>query len=121
MTGEQIAGIAIILFCCWGCGVLFYSIGIWATRRKEPMHFWAGTELDPKSISDIPAYNRENGRMWKLYSVPYWLSGAFGFLDAFESWLSVGCLVMLLLCCTVGIGWLIYTYKRIEKKYRICS
>ena len=75
MDKSDIAGLVILIVCCWGSGAVFYGIGRWAAGRKTPMHFWAGSEVDPKTVSDIPAYNRENGRMWKQYSLSFFLAG----------------------------------------------
>ena len=75
MDRERIAGIIIMTFVSILCGVMFYGIGIWAMKRKNPMHFYSGTSIDPGTISDIPAYNAENAKLWKQYSVPYFLSG----------------------------------------------
>ena len=46
-----------------GCALLFVGIGLYSFRLKKPMWFWSGTTVDPESISDIPAYNRANGKM----------------------------------------------------------
>lgn len=117
MPKEDIAGALIWLICCWGCAGLFFGIGIHACRRKTPLHFWAGTKIDPAKVCDISAYNRENGRMWMLYSVPYWICGMFGFFFGLSQWWSVAALVVMTFACFPGIWLLIREYKRIEKKY----
>lgn len=121
MEEKDIAGIVILLVCCWGSAALFCIIGVWARRRKTPMHFWAGTEIDPDTITDIPAYNRENARMWERYSIFYWVSGVLGFLGTWQTWLSVLCVVVLLLASTVGILLLVREYRRISKKFAASS
>ncbi len=103
---------AIIWYCTtFGCAVLFYLIGVYAQKREKPMWFWAGSEVDAKKITDVPQYNKENGRMWKLYSVWFWIAGAAW------HWSYVAALTFLILGCTVGIGILIGTFLKIEKKY----
>lgn len=119
MDKSDFAGFLILLVCAWGCGAVFYGIGLWAARRKTPMFFWAGSEVDPQTVSDIPAYNRENGRMWKQYSFPFWLAGALGIGGLWYSWCNIAVLVLLVLACTVGMWWLIHTYGRIRKRYLI--
>lgn len=119
MTGEQIFGLILILGVFWGCGAVFFGIGIWASKRKDPMHFYSGTKIDPKTISDIPAYNRENSRMWKLYSIPYWLAGVCGMFGVFQSWAAILGLVLIVAACTAGIWWLLREYKRIATKYHV--
>lgn len=119
MNREAIGGMIIMVLVCWGCGGLFFGIGCWSVRRRSPMHFWAGTQLDPKTISDIPAYNRENGTMWKLYSVPFWLAGVFSLGVGWEPMVSIASLVLMLLASTVGLWWLVRRYKHIEAKYRV--
>lgn len=104
-------GLAIMLICCWGCAALFLGIGLWADRRKTPMNFWAGTEIQPQSVSDIPSYNHANARLWMAYSVPFWLAGVCAF---FSDILAGG---ILLLACFPGLLLLIRGYRGIEKKY----
>ncbi len=115
------AGPIIMIICCWGSALLFLTIGTCAARSEKPMHFWSGTTVDPATISDIPAYNHANGRMWALYSVPYWICGVFGGLEiVFHSaWFPIACLIVMVLACTVGMWWLVRTYKSIEKKYKV--
>ena len=117
MDPDAIAGTWIMIICCWGCGALFLGTGIWANCRKRPMHFWAGTKIDPDSVSDIPAYNRENGRMWMLYSIPYWIAGVFSLFIGNAQWCAVAALGLILLACFPGLLILIRQYQRIEKKY----
>lgn len=108
MAGKIIWSIIV-----FGCAALFLGIGIYAARREKPMWFWSGTTVDESKISDVRAYNRENGIMWALYSLWFFASG-------FTYFLSVGVAVALLvLGCTLGIGLLVATYNKIEKKYKV--
>ncbi len=115
------AGTIIFVVVCVGCAALFFGIGVWACKRKTPMHFWAGTEIDPVSISDLIAYNRENGRMWMVYSIPFWLSGVLAVMNAISPrpFYPVAALVIMVLACTFGLWWLMKTYSAIEKKYKV--
>ncbi len=106
------AGIVVWILCVGGAAALFTGIGIYAMHRKDPMWFWAGSTVQPERITDIPAYNRENGWMWILYSIPVWIATILG-----VRWVELGAIV-LTLSCTVGIGWLIWRYQRILKKYQ---
>ncbi len=114
-------GPIILIICCWGSALLFLVLGIQAARLKKPMHFWSGATVDPDTISDIPAYNRANGRMWALYSVPFWISGVLGGLELVihSVWLPIGCVLVMGFAGTFGIWWLVKTYKSIEKKYKV--
>ena len=95
-----------------GSAALFWGIGCYAEHRKEPMWFWAGSQVDSSEITDVENYNRENGRMWKHFSIWFWLAG-------FAEMLSMAlALILLLLSCTVGIAWLIITFNKIDRKYR---
>ena len=120
MNGETILGSIVLILCGFGCGALFSWIGSWAEKRKDPMPFWTGSVVDPKTITDIQAYNQANTRMWKQYAVPYWLTGICGFASFLEARISiaVGCW-SLGLASTVGILWLIYAYKKIERQYKV--
>ncbi len=102
---------------CWivtfGCAVLFYSIGVYAQRREKPMWFWSGTKVEADQITDIKQYNKENGTMWKCYSL--WFAAA----GLAEIWSSIAMLIILVLSGTVGLAVLIRSYKKIYKKYSV--
>ena len=119
MEGEQILSVIIMCGCGFGMGALFYWMGHWAQNRKDPMHFCSGSTVDPKTISDIPAYNHANARMWKIYSIPYWLTAVFGLLTIVDSRFSAVSSILIFLACTVGIGWLVWKYNRICRQYMI--
>ena len=118
MDGERIFGIILMTFINLLCAGVFYGIGVWAQKRKDPAHFYSGTTVDPKTISDIPAYNHENARLWKQYSIPFWLCAGCALGSIWFEVLMVVSIVLLTLGCTVGIGWLIYRYHRILKTYK---
>ncbi len=118
MSGEALFGAIMMVFCGFGCGALFYWIGVWASGRKDPMHFWSGSTVVPETITDIPAYNRANARMWKQYSIPYWISGVIGTLAFLDIRIFAFSMIPIGLACTVGIWWLIHTYRKIEKQYK---
>lgn len=119
MEGPQILSAIVMIFSGFGLGGLFHWMGVWASNRKDPMHFWSGSTVDPKTISNIPAYNQANASMWKCYAVPYWLTGICGILCFWKIWFSVAAGIFITLACTVGIWWLIYTYRKIEKQYKV--
>ena len=106
------AGTIIWYVTIFGCAALFYGIGIYAQKLEKPMWFWSGSEVDPDSVTDITAYNRENGKMWKGYSLWYWAAGLAW------TWNGVLAVILLVLGATVGIALLISTYLKIEKKYK---
>lgn len=97
----------------YGCAILFFAIGVYALKRKKPMWFWSGTEVDASQITDIKQYNKENGIMWILYSLWYFEAGLT------EIWSTTIALVLLVSSCTVGIVLLICTYNKIYKKYKV--
>lgn len=37
------------------------------------MWFWVGSRMDPKKIRNVAKYNRANGIMRMVYSIPFWL------------------------------------------------
>ena len=106
---ERIIWYAVTL----GCAALFFGIGVYARRRTEPMWFWAGSTVEKDAITDAAAYNRECGRMWMLYAIPFALSAA-----AYEFSLTA-VVALLVLDCTAGIVWLVIEYYRIYRKYRV--
>ena len=75
MKGREVMGFAIWMISTWGCAALFLGIGVFAGSREEPMWFWSGSTVPSEKVRDIPEYNKANARMWKIYSVPYWICG----------------------------------------------
>ena len=96
----------------FGCAALIFGIGVYAKKLEKPMWFWSGSQVDIKSITDVKAYNLENSRMWKWYSVWYWIAGIAWY------WSQTIALITLVLGSTVGIALLIGSYLKIEKKYK---
>ena len=119
MDGERIFGIILMTFINLLCAGIFYGIGVWAKNRKDPMHFYSGSTVDPKTISDIPAYNRENESLWKTYSVPFFLCAACAFGSIWVKELMIVSISVLVLASTIGGGWLVWKYSKIYKKYKI--
>ena len=117
MSEEPIIVVVIMLVCTWCCGLLFYLIGHYGDKSTKPMHFWAGSEIDPRRISDVPAYNHANAVMWKLYAIPYWLAGVLSCFGLLREVFIIAGTVMLFLAGFPGIPLLIRKYKQIEKKY----
>lgn len=99
------------VLCVCGCGALFTGIGIYACRRTDPMWFWSGSTVSREEITDIPAYNRANSRMWIAYSVLFWLSGVLGGRYPMFGAITLG------IACTAGLLWLVAAYKKIYRTY----
>ena len=94
------------------CSLLFTGIGIYAWRRRKPMWFWSGSSVKEEEITDVKAYNRENGIMWICYSAVFWISTVMGIWNVSTAGivLAVGCLG--------GIPLLVIAYNRIYRKYK---
>lgn len=107
MLGKIIGSIV-----AFGCAILFYSIGVYAQKREKPMWFWSGLEVNDSQIADVERYNKENGAMWKGYSLWFVAAGFAGI------WNEIVFLIVLILSCTLGLALLIRAYKRIFEKYR---
>ena len=100
------------LLCVGGCAAAFTGIGIYAMYRKEPMFFWSGRTVRREELTDVKAYNRANGIMWLLYSVPMWVAAVLYFVNKNAA------VISLVIWGTFGLGILIYAYHRIYEKYR---
>ena len=91
----------------------FTGIGIYAMKRKKPMWFWSGSTVKEYEITDVAAYNKENGIMWIAFSAIFWISTILG---AFST--SAGG-IFLIAGCIVGIPILPVVYGKIYKKYKV--
>ncbi len=104
----------IVWFCIFSIvAALFTSIGVYAWRSKKPMHFWSGSTVPEAEITDVPAYNRANGKMWISFSLVFWLAAFAGLWNISVAGIlsAAGCLI--------GIPVLAAVYSRIFKKYRV--
>ena len=117
MNAGKILGAIVMILCVFGCGALFFGIGVWAAKRKDPMHFYSGTTVDPRTISNVPAYNRENGRMWKQFSVPFWMCGVLAIGSLWADWCTLAYTILIFAGSVIGGVWLVARYNRICKKY----
>ena len=77
------------------------------------MSFYSGIKVESSSIKDIKKYNYANSIMWKCYALWYLLTALMHSISPFVA------TIMLMLSCTLGLIILVYTYKQIEKKYKI--
>ncbi|MDD6297888.1 MAG: hypothetical protein PUB59_07395 [Firmicutes bacterium] len=114
--GEFIGTIILTAFCFAG-GAVFFGIGVYAGRKKGPMNFWAGEQIAPESVTDIPAYNRQNALMWKWYSLSYFLTGLCALLSIWSRGWNYICLGTLVLGCCGGMIAVICRYRNIRRKY----
>ena len=117
MNGENIFGVIIMALCGFGCGALFFGIGVRAGRSKKPMHFFAGSQVDPGTITNVAAYNRENARMWRQFSVPFWMCGVLAIASLWAQWCAVAYTILIFAGSIGGAVWLLLRYQQILKKY----
>lgn len=76
------------------------------------MWFWSVSTVEETKIADIPAYNRANGIMWIVFSIPLWLSAFLGLRHGIIA------LILIVLSCVIGLPLLMIVYKRIYAKYK---
>lgn len=88
-------------------------------RRPEegPYEFLGGEQIAPESVTDIPAYNRQNAVMWKWYSLSYFLTGLCALLSIWSRGWNYICLGVLVLGCCGGMIAVICRYRNIRRKY----
>ena len=91
---------------------LFTGLGLYAWKRKKPMWFWSGTTVEEKELTDVAAYNRANGIMWLVFSLPLWAGTVLGYLR-----LKTGGLI-LIAGCAVGLPGLVIAYQKIYAAYK---
>ena len=118
MNPEQIFSMIILSACCGGCGAVCLYIGNHAKNSKKPVSLWAnGNPIDPKAVSDIPAYNAAFGKLFRRYSIPYFLIAVIGIIGIRSDWGSWAVLILLFFWAFPGTLWLISEYRKIEKTY----
>lgn len=117
MDVGTIFGVIVMALCGFGCGALFFGIGVWAGKAKKPVHFWAGSRLDPRTITNVAAYNRENARMWKKFSVSFWMCGVLSIASLWAQWCAAAYTILIFAGSMVGGIWLVLRYQQILRKY----
>lgn len=95
------------------CSLVITGIGIYAWLRKKPMWFWSSSKVQDDEINDIQAYNRANGIMWIVYSLPYWVSTFLGIAD-----MELAADVVFV-WAFISIPFLILVYRWIYNKYAV--
>lgn len=91
---------------------MYFGFGVYAAKTEKPMFFWAGVDVSAREITDIKAYNKENSRMWKIYSIPWWIMGVTFFC------FPIFTVVFLSIYSVLGTVFLVCRYHKIENKYR---
>ena len=119
MSGADIFGVIIMALCGFGCGALFFGIGVWAGRQKKPMHFWSGSKVDPKTISNVRAYNRANSLMWKQFSISFWMCGVLSIASIWARWCAAAYTILIFAGSIGGGIWLVLRYQQISRKYTV--
>ena len=119
MDGAKILGVIVMALCGFGCGALFFGIGVWAAGSKKPMHFWSGSTVDPRSISNLPAYNRANARMWKQFSVPFWMCGVLAIASIWAQWCAAAYTILIFAGSIGGGIWLVLRYQKISRQFTV--
>jgi len=71
-----------------------------------------GTTVKADEIRDVPAYNKANGVMWMVYGGSI---AVLGIVGLFNIWVSV---VLMVVWASLGLVFLVITYKRIYAKYK---
>jgi hypothetical protein len=88
--------------------VTFVPIIIWILKLKRPVHFNSLKDPPkPEEITDIPAFNKANAKMWAVYGGTFVLAGFVGLVHLYAG------LAILLATSILGIIPLAVLYKKI--------
>ena len=117
MDNDLIVGVIVMALCGFGCGALFFGIGIWADKSEKPFGFWANRPIPEEKVTDVAAYNRANSVMWKAYSTVYWLSGIVSLFGVFGEEFILAGAIILTAAFIPGIFFLVSHYRKIEKRF----
>ncbi|GEM_PF-2597161 len=99
------------LVCIWGMALYFVLLGVISARRKEPAGIPFGEKVPAGELADVPAYNREMGRTWLLFSIPFWCAGLL-----YLKWSTVG-FVLLFAAATLGQYWVRMRCQNTRQRY----
>ena len=85
------------------------------------MWFWSGSEVKAWQLTDVAAYNRANGKMWKQFSVPFWMCGVLAIGSLWADWCAVGYTILIFVGSIAGGVGLVLRYNKIRKKYAVAK
>jgi len=86
---------------------------LWVSKRRKPIHFFAGSTVEVQEVTDVSAYNRANAKMWALYAAWFIVISALSLLNS-----TVG-IVLSVVSIIPGVFFLYIPYKWIYKKYQV--
>ena len=109
--GDWIARI-IFAACIIGLAAGLFSYGKWIMRQETAVGFWSNVPFDASRIRDAAAYNREYGKLFQKFSIAPAIAGVAMLIS-----LDIPAFVILMLWATVGVAWLIRSYKALEKNH----
>lgn len=70
------------------CSFSLIALGIWISKSKKPVWFWANNEDVKKDcITNIPEYNRKNGIMWMVYGALFLIPVLLKMMYPFPEWI----------------------------------
>ena len=98
------AGRIVGLIACLLCAVPFLIIGVYDRESSTPISFWSGDKSLMEKVHNVAGYNKEMADLYKKCAIAFVAAG-------------VGCLIHLILGCTVGIYVVYKSYKVILRKY----
>ena len=81
------------------------------------MHFFAGSQIYPSTVTDIPAYIAACSNLWQIYSIPYWIAGLLPLYGWGAEWSILTSAGILVLASVPGIPILIWVYNCIADRY----
>ena len=97
----------------WTGAAVYFIAGIHIMKSRKPARLSIFTEIPSDRVTDLAAYNREVGKMWRVLSAVFFAGGiAEGFKPAFS-------LLIFALFCTLGVGVSAWRQSKIEEKYLV--
>ena len=113
MSREQFIGNLFVLVFCWGAAALALIVGIVSSKISKPMTSITGSKRRIEDIWDVKGFNREVGKIWKYYSIPFWVAGPLWMILP-----KLGAVIMLL-SVIPGLFVVHYFYGRTAKKFSV--
>ncbi len=112
MFGDKLI---LILSSLFGAFLLYKAVSSY--KSKKPVRFFISmiAKVNPSNFKNpdkIPAYNKEVGHGWLIFSLCFFATGLIGY---FYDGKLAGTLTQLL--CTLGLALLVFNYRRIAGKY----
>ena len=97
---------------CWMVALVYGVTALILTKRSKPFPFFTGISIPAEKLTDVRAYNRDNGKMWAWYAAIHVAAGLLALISNILGFVLFGLFII------PGLIVMYKIHKRIFNRYR---